>query len=178
MRHLSQLRAELFDEPRLAEPGLAHDEHELAFASLYALPAAREHAQRPLLCSVAALGLLMNRAPLYARPETVVPADFVARAYEAFQRFDWAGPELTECCCLAGSFMSTEDEAVLTWAQSLERRIPYAVAGRRPLGIAADDRSWRNCRVPQLKMFPDRLYGPGLGSTIAPSRSRADTASE
>jgi hypothetical protein len=107
-----------------------------------------ESGERPLLCSVAALGLLMNRAPLYAGPETVVPADFVARAYEAFQRFDWAGPELTECCCLAGSFMSSENEAVLTWAQSLERRIPYAIAGRRPLCIAADDRSWRNCRVP------------------------------
>ena len=39
---------------------------------------------------LAALGLLLNRAPLYAGPETVVAAEFVARAYAAFQDFDWA----------------------------------------------------------------------------------------
>jgi hypothetical protein len=50
-------------------------------------------------------------------------------------------------------------EAVLTWAQSLERRIPYAVAGRRPLCIAADDRSWRNYRS----------RGCGLGLAAPPA---------
>ena len=45
---------------------------------------------------LAALGLLLNRAPLYAGPETVVAAEFVARAYAAFQDFDWAEPELLE----------------------------------------------------------------------------------
>jgi molecular chaperone DnaK (HSP70) len=45
---------------------------------------------------VAALGLLLNRAPLYAGPETVVVAEFVARAYAAFQDFDWAEPGLLE----------------------------------------------------------------------------------
>ena len=49
---------------------------------------------------LAALGLLLNRAPLYAGPETVVVAEFVARAYAAFQDFDWAEPELMECCNL------------------------------------------------------------------------------
>ena len=39
-----------------------------------------------------------NRAPLYAGPETVVVAEFVVRAYAAFQDFDWAEPELMECC--------------------------------------------------------------------------------
>ena len=33
---------ELLDEPRLAEAGLAYDQHELAFARASALPAARE----------------------------------------------------------------------------------------------------------------------------------------
>ena len=41
MRRLSQLRMELLDEPRLAEAGLAYDQHELAFARASALPAAR-----------------------------------------------------------------------------------------------------------------------------------------
>ena len=49
---------------------------------------------------LAALGLLLNRAPLYAGPESVVVAEFVARAYAAFQDFDWAEPELMECCNL------------------------------------------------------------------------------
>ena len=36
---------ELLNEPRLAEPRFADDQHELAFASLCALPAARQHAE-------------------------------------------------------------------------------------------------------------------------------------
>src|SRR5271157_3938652 len=46
---------------------------------------------------LAAVGLLLNRAPLYAGPETVVVAEFIVRAYAAFQDFDWAEPELMEC---------------------------------------------------------------------------------
>ena len=49
---------------------------------------------------LAALGLLLNRTPLYAGPETVSAAEFVVRAYSAFQKFDWAKPELMECCIL------------------------------------------------------------------------------
>jgi molecular chaperone DnaK (HSP70) len=45
---------------------------------------------------LAALGLLLNRAPLYAGPETVVSPDFVEHAYSAFRGFDWADPQLLE----------------------------------------------------------------------------------
>jgi len=45
---------------------------------------------------LAALGLLLNRAPLHAGPETVVSSDFVERAYSAFRGFDWADPQLME----------------------------------------------------------------------------------
>src|SRR5208282_1673523 len=38
---------------------------------------------------LAALGLLLNRAPLRAGPETVVSPDFVEHAYAAFRGFDW-----------------------------------------------------------------------------------------
>ena len=41
VRRLCQPRMELLDEPRLAEAGLADDQHELAFARASALPAAR-----------------------------------------------------------------------------------------------------------------------------------------
>jgi len=43
-----------------------------------------------------ALGFLLNRAPLYAGPETVVSPDLVEQAYSAFRGFDWADPELLE----------------------------------------------------------------------------------
>src|ERR1700722_14222208 len=42
MRRLREPRMELLDETRLAEAGLAYDQHELAFAYASALPAARE----------------------------------------------------------------------------------------------------------------------------------------
>jgi hypothetical protein len=45
---------------------------------------------------LAALGLLLNRAPLYAGPEAVVSADLVERTYDAFRPLDWADPELSE----------------------------------------------------------------------------------
>ena len=43
-----------------------------------------------------ALGRLLNRAPLRAGPEAVVPASFVERAYAAFSGFDWAELALQE----------------------------------------------------------------------------------
>ncbi len=61
---------------------------------------ARVEAKQHCAPYLAALGLLLNRAPLYAGPETVVVAEFVARAYTAFQALDWAEPELMECCNL------------------------------------------------------------------------------
>ncbi len=45
---------------------------------------------------LAALGLLLNRTPLYAGPETVVSPDLVEHAYQAFHLFDWATPELLD----------------------------------------------------------------------------------
>jgi molecular chaperone DnaK (HSP70) len=51
---------------------------------------------QPCAHYLAAVGLLLNRAPLYAGPETVVSPDFAERAYSAFRSFDWAKPELVE----------------------------------------------------------------------------------
>jgi hypothetical protein len=45
---------------------------------------------------LAGLGLLLNRTPLYAGPETVVSPDLVEHAYGAFQGFDWTAPELLD----------------------------------------------------------------------------------
>ena len=44
-----------------------------------------------------ALGQLLNRTPLYAGPEAVVPPELVARAFEALHDLDWkSSPELPE----------------------------------------------------------------------------------
>src|SRR5204862_983682 len=41
-------------------------------------------------------GLLLNRTPLHAGPETVVSPDFVEHAYSTFRSFDWTDPQLLE----------------------------------------------------------------------------------
>jgi molecular chaperone DnaK (HSP70) len=43
-----------------------------------------------------ALGLLLNRTPLYAGPEDVVPPVHVEQAYDTLSDLDWTEPELTE----------------------------------------------------------------------------------
>ncbi len=45
---------------------------------------------------LASLSLLLNRAPLYAGPETVVSPNLVDVAYDAFSGLNWADPELSE----------------------------------------------------------------------------------
>ncbi len=54
------------------------------------------HAGQHCTPYLAALGHLLNRAPLHAGPETVVSPDFVGQAYAAFRGLDWAEPELLE----------------------------------------------------------------------------------
>ena len=72
---------------------------------------------------LAALGLLLNRTPLYAGPETVSAAEFVVRAYSAFQKFDWAKPELMECCILFLRAARVVDDRNLDVPRSLRDQI-------------------------------------------------------
>jgi hypothetical protein len=55
---------ELFNEPRLAQPRVAHDQHKLAFARPGALPAARKQAQFLLAANEG----VSARAPPLRRP--------------------------------------------------------------------------------------------------------------
>ena len=43
-----------------------------------------------------ALGLLLNRSPLYAGPAFVMPPIFVEKAYDTLSDLDWADPNLVE----------------------------------------------------------------------------------
>jgi molecular chaperone DnaK (HSP70) len=62
------------------------------------LPTVRELATAKQHCSpyLVALGLLLNRAPLYAGPETVLAPDHVEQAFETLSDLDWTEPELAE----------------------------------------------------------------------------------
>ena len=53
-------------------------------------------AKRHCAAYLAALGLLLNRDPLYGGPETVVSPDLVEHAYSVFRGFDWTELELLE----------------------------------------------------------------------------------
>jgi len=88
-----------------------------------ALVLERVEAKRYCAPYLTALGLLLNRAPLYAGPETVVPPDFVARAYSAVQRFDWTEPELLETHNLFLRAARVVDDRNLDVPKSLRNQI-------------------------------------------------------
>ena len=52
--------------------------------------------RQPCAPYLVALGLLLNRAPLYAGPAAVLPPALVQDAYEAMKKLDWTAPELLE----------------------------------------------------------------------------------
>jgi molecular chaperone DnaK (HSP70) len=62
------------------------------------IPEALRRAEDKQHCApyLAALGLLLNRAPFHAGPESVVLPEFVASTYTVFKDLDWSDPELLE----------------------------------------------------------------------------------
>ncbi len=72
---------------------------------------------------LAALGQLLNRAPLYAGPETVVSPELVERAYDAFAGLDWAAPDLAELQTLFLRAARMVDNRALDLPRSLRHRI-------------------------------------------------------
>lgn len=72
---------------------------------------------------LAALGLLLNRAPLYAGPESVVPPKLVELAYDALRRLDWSSPELSELPALFLRAARVIDNRSLDVPESLRHRI-------------------------------------------------------
>lgn len=108
---------------------------------------------------LAALGLLLNRAPLYAGPETVVAPEFVARAYAAFQRLDWTEPELLELHNLFLRAARVADDRNLDVPKSLRTQIAYKLerAGLAPIRTATI-----KAFVPVGRMDRTSLYGEAL----------------
>jgi molecular chaperone DnaK (HSP70) len=87
---------------------------------------------------LAALALLLNRAPLYAGPEAVVAPELVERAYEAFTGFDWADPELAEMQTLFLRAARVVDDRSLDLPKALRNRIASKLekAGVSPMKTA------------------------------------------
>ena len=82
---------------------------------------------------LAALGLLLNRTPLYAGPETVVSPELVERAWHAFEGFDWADPELAEMQTLFLRAARVVDDRTVDVPRGLRERIANKLenSGRR-----------------------------------------------
>jgi molecular chaperone DnaK (HSP70) len=108
---------------------------------------------------LAALGLLLNRTPLYAGPETVVAAEFVARAYAAFQNFDWAEPELLELHNLFLRAARVVDDRNLDVAKSLRNQIARRLESA---GIAPIRTAPIKAFTPVGRMDCTTLYGESL----------------
>jgi hypothetical protein len=112
---------------------------------------------------LAALGLLLNRAPLHAGPETVVAAEFVARAYAAFQDFDWAEPEFLDAQILFLRAARVVDDRNLDIPKSLRNQIARKLerAGIAPIRIAAIKAFMPVGRVDCTALYGEALP-PGL----------------
>ncbi len=101
------------------DAGLKTELVERFIAAASALAAQNKHYTHVL----AALGSLLNRAPLYAGPETVVSRDLVARAFDAFGNLDWSGSKLIELQTLFVRAARVVNDRSLDVPQSLRNRI-------------------------------------------------------
>lgn len=103
------------------------------FTAAAALAAAGQHCA-PWL---AGLGLLLNRAPLYAGSAAVLAPAFVERAYEALRELDWAVPELAEIQTLFLRAARVVDDPALDVPKGLREKIASKLerAGVAPLKV-------------------------------------------
>ncbi len=112
---------------------------------------------------LAALGLLLNRAPLYAGPETVVPPRLVELAYDALFRLDWAPAEMSELHTLFLRAARVVDNRSLDVAPSLRGRIADKL---EKMGVAPLKTAKLRAFVPVTASERPGLFGerlpPGL----------------
>jgi len=124
---------------------------------------------QPCAPYLAAAGLLLNRAPLYAGPETVVSPDLVERAYTTFRSFDWAKPELLELQTLFLRAARVVDDRGLDVPKSLRN----SIAGKLESSGVAPPRTARiRGFVPVGVSDRASLYGEALppGLVLAEDR--------
>jgi molecular chaperone DnaK (HSP70) len=108
---------------------------------------------------LAALGLLLNRTPFYAGPESVVPPSLVERAYEAFRRFDWSDPEFAEAQALFLRAARAVDDRRVDLPKSLRNQIADRL---QKCGIAPIKAGRLRRFVPVERAERLSLYGEAL----------------
>ncbi len=108
---------------------------------------------------LAALGLLLNRAPLSAGPETVVAPERVEQAFEAFERFDWTHPELVELQTLFLRAARVVDDRSLDVTEKVRRRIADKL---EKSGVAAQKTAKIRAYIAVDRSDRAGLYGEAL----------------
>jgi molecular chaperone DnaK (HSP70) len=119
----------------------------------------REHCAPYLV----ALGLLLNRTPLYAGIEDVLPPEYVERAYEALCHLDWAEPELVEAQTLFLRAARVTSHAVVDLSRSLRDKIAFKLekAGVASVKVERIRRFVSVERADRASLFGESLP-PGL----------------
>ncbi|MDO9714100.1 hsp70 family protein [Paracraurococcus lichenis] len=108
---------------------------------------------------LAALGFLLNRVPIYSGPETVLPPEFVARAYTAFEDLDWIEPELVELQNLFLRAARVVDDRNLDVPKSLRDRIAYRLEAA---GVTRACTATVRAFTPVGRIDRTALYGEAL----------------
>ena len=108
---------------------------------------------------LAALGLLLNRAPFHAGPESVVPPEMVARTYAAFEDFNWAEAELLELQTLFLRAARVVGDRSLDVPKSLRNQIATKL---ERAGVASTRTSSIKAFTPVGRAERSTLYGESL----------------
>ncbi len=127
----------------------------------------KQHAAHYLV----ALGLLLNRAPLYAGREFVLPAALVDKAYGELSGFDWADPALVEIQTLFLRASCIVDDPKIDLPKSLRDKI---VSKLQKAGVSPTKVARLRSYVPVAAADRANLFGESLppGLVIAESASR------
>ena len=122
-----------------------------------------------------ALGLLLNRTPLYAGPEAVLPPDHVERAFAALRGFDWSDPALVEVQALFLRASRVVDDRQLDVPKGLRTQIAGKLenAGVPPSRVARV-RDF----VPVGRSDRASLYGEALPPGLMIAADGNETASD
>ncbi len=108
---------------------------------------------------LAALGLLLNRTPFYAGPETVVPPIQVERVFEALSGFDWSAPELIDLPAVFLRAGRISDDSAIDLPKTLREKI---ISKLEKSGIAAAKLKPLRTFLPVVGIERSSLFGESL----------------
>ena len=94
---------------------------------------------------LAALGMLLNRTPFHAGPESIVAPSLVESAYEAFRSLDWKNPEFVEAQTLFLRAARVIDDRRLDVSKSVRDQIASRL---------------HKCGIPAAKLDRIRQFAP------------------